>query len=82
MSEKNLMLLALAAAAYVVFVHNGGLLKSTGETAASPAPPSTMPTDNTAAIAGAVSSTLDAITAIFNRASGSTATRGSGVSNV
>ena len=76
-------LIVFGALAYFAFFYQGGLLmKAIGPTAASPAPPPSMPKSDTQAVAGAVEAGFTAITQIFNTATQSTATRGSGVANV
>lgn len=81
--DDTTKLILLGALAYFAFVHNGGmLLKAIGPTAASPAPAPSMPDGNTQVIAGTINKGLDTIAAIFNGVQQSTATRGSGVSNV
>lgn len=83
--DDTTKLIVIGALAYFAFVHNGGmLLKAIGPTAASPAPPPQMPAGPTDAqvIGSTVATGMNIIADIFKSASQSTATRGSGVSNV
>lgn len=84
MNEKTLTYIALAIGAYVFFIHNGGVFSmvTTGNTAATPAPPPAMPSDTAGEVGATVRAGFDLIKSIFDSAGNSaTATRGSGVSN-